>query len=163
MYKRQADNRDEFQRWAQATRDARDQLPEFYNAIMALDQAQIDIWEENFDSAIANVDDASAMFGKSVLQTLLDDLGASEIFVNIARLYLEAGAVDKARDQLEAVLRVNPSYAYGKFMLARVLTAAGDVDNARLFLEEAMSLWSEADEEFLYLQRARELMASLDS
>ena len=158
-----ADNRDEFQRWARATRDARDQLPEFYNAIMALDQAQIDIWEENFDSAIANVDDASAMFGKSVLQTLLDDLGASEIFVNIARLYLEAGAIDKARDQLEAVLRVNPSYAYGKFMLARVLTAAGDVDNARLFLEEAMSLWSEADEEFLYLQRARELMASLDS
>ena len=90
-----AGNRDEFRRWAQASRDARDQLPEFYNAIMALEQAQIDIWDENFEAAIANIDAANAMLGQSILQTLLDSLGVSELYVNIARLYLEAGAVDE--------------------------------------------------------------------
>ena len=158
-----AGNRDEFRRWAQASRDARDQLPEFYNAIMALEQAQIDIWDENLEAAIANIDAANAMLGQSILQTLLDSLGVSELYVNIARLYLEAGAIDKARDQLEAVLRVYPSSAYAKSMLARVLIASGDVDNARLFLEEAINLWSDADDDFRYLQQARETMASTES
>ena len=46
-------------------------------------------------------------------------------------------------------------------VLGQVLIASGDVDNARLFLEEAMSLWSDADGEFRYLQQAEEALASL--
>ena len=130
---------------------------------MALEQAQIDIWDENFDAALTNIDAASEMFGQSILQTLLDSLAVSEMFVNIARLYLEAGAPEKARGQLEAVLRVYPSNAYAKYMLARTLLATGDVDNARLFLEDALAVWSEADNDFLYLRQARETMASLGS
>jgi tetratricopeptide (TPR) repeat protein len=158
-----ANNRDEFRRWAQNSREARDQLPEFYNAIMTLEQAQLDIWDKDFDAAIANIDAGSAMLGQSFLQTLIDSLGISEVFVNIAQLYLDAGATDKAKDQLEAVLRVYPGYAYAKLMLARVLIATGDADNARLFLEEAIALWSDADEEYMYLQQAREQIASLDN
>lgn len=158
-----ADNRDEFRRWAQASRDARDQLPEFYNAIMALEQAQIDIWDEDFDAALANIDAGAAMLEQSFLQTLIDSLGISEVFVNIARLYLEAGAMDKARERLEDVLRVYPGYAYGKLILARVLIAQGDISEARLFLEDAIGLWSDADEDFLYLQEAREMLAQIDS
>ncbi len=157
-----ADDRDEFRRWAQASQDSRDQLPEFYVAIMAIEQAQIDIWDEDFDAAIANLDAAGAMLRQSILQTLLENLGVSEMFVNIARLYLEAGAVDKARDQLEDVLRVYPSNAHAKSVLGQVLIASGDVDNARLFLEEAISLWSDADNEFRYLQQAREALASIE-
>jgi tetratricopeptide (TPR) repeat protein len=160
---REAGNRDEFRRWAQASWDARDQLPEFLRTIMLLEQAQIDIWDENFDAAIANVDAASEMLGQSILRTLLDRPEATRLFVVMARLYLDAGAIDKARDPLEAVLRIYPSYAYAKLMLARVLIAAGDADNARLFLEEAIALWSDADEEFVYLQQARETMASLEN
>jgi len=156
-----AGNRDEFRRWAKATRDASGQLPEFYNAIMALEQAQIDIWDEDFEAALANVDAASAMLSQSILQTQLDNLAVSESFLSVARLYLDAGAPDKAREQLEAVLRVYPGNAYAKYLLARVLIATGDVDNARLFLEDALALWSEADDELLYLRQARETMASL--
>lgn len=156
-----ANNRDEFRRWAQASQDARDQLPELYNAIMALEQAQIDIWDEDFDAAIANIDAGSAMLEQSFLQTLIDSLGLSEVFVNVARLYLEAGAIDEAGERLEAVLRVYPGYAYGKLMLARVLIAQGDAEKARLFLEDALGLWADADEEFIYLREARETMASI--
>ena len=158
-----AGNRDEFRRWSQASRDARDQLPDFYDAIMALEQAQIDIWAENFDAAIANIDTASDMLGQSILQTLLDNLGVSEIFVNIARLYLEAGAIDKSKEQLEAILRIYPGSAHAKLMLARALIADGDFDNARLLLDEAIALWSNADEEYVYLRQAREQIASLDN
>ena len=158
-----ADNRDEFRRWAQASVDARAQLPEFYNSIMALEQAQIDIWDENFEAAIANVDAASEMLGQSILQTLLDSLGVSEVYVKIAELYLKAGAIDKARDQLEAVLRMYPSYAYAKSILAQVLIASGDAESARLFLEEAINLWADADEGYLYLQQARDTLVGLES
>ena len=160
---READNRDEFRRWAEASRNGRDQLPDFYETFMALEQAQIDIWDENFDAATANVDAAIKMLGQSILRTLADSLGASEKYVEAARLYLEAGATNKAKDQLETVLRVYPGYAYAKLMLARVLIADGDVDNARLFLEDAIGLWSDADEEYLHLQQAREQLASLDN
>lgn len=158
-----AGNREEFRRWAQASRDARDQLPRFFASIMALERAQISIWDGNPDAAVVDIDTASAMLGQSILQVLLDSLSVSELYVNIARLYLDAGATGKAQEKLEAVLRVYPGNAYAKLMLAKVLIADGDSDNARLFLDDALALWSAADEEFLYLQRARELMASLES
>jgi tetratricopeptide (TPR) repeat protein len=157
-----AGKREEFRRWAQASKDARDQLPQFFAAIMALEQAQISIWDADLDAAVADIDTASAMLGQSILQVLLDSLSVSDLFVEIARLYLEAGATGKAQAQLEAVLRVYPGNARAKLMLARVLIADGAADNARLFLEDALALWSEADEEFRHLQQAREVLSSLE-
>jgi len=145
------------------TQDARGQLPRFYNAIIGLEQAQIDIWDQDFDAALANIDAANAMLGQSILQTLLDSVAVTEIFVNTARLYLEAGATDKARDQLEAVLRIYPANAYAKYILAEVLMAEGDIGNARMFLEDAVALWSDADDDFLYLQQARATLTSLET
>jgi tetratricopeptide (TPR) repeat protein len=157
-----AEDRDEFGRWAQASRDAREQLPQFYDAIMAIEQAQIDIWDGNFEAAVLGLDAAGEMLRQSILQTLLESLGASDMFVKIAELYLEAGAVDKAREKLEAVLLVYPSNAHAKSVLGRVLIASGNVDDARLFLEDAISLWSDADDDFRFLQQARETLASIE-
>ena len=157
-----AGNRDEFRRWAQTSRDARDQLPEFYQAIIALEQAQIDVWDQNFEAAVDNIDAAKARFDQSILQTFSNSLGVSEPYVQIARLYLEAGALDKAREGLEAVLRVYPSYQYAKLVLARVLIASGDKDDARLLLQDAIKLWSDADDDYRYLRQARDVLASLE-
>ncbi len=158
-----AGNRDEYRRWAQASQDAQGQLPEFYKSIMGLEQAQIDIWDENFDSAIANVDAASAMLDQSFLQTLVESLGVLEFYVRAAQLYLDAGAVAKAKGRLESVLRMYPGYAYAKFMLGRVLIADGDETNARAVLEEALALWSDADDDFIYVKQAREALGALGS
>ncbi len=157
-----AGNRDEFRRYAKASQDASDQLPDFYKGILALEQAQIEIWDENFEAALESLDAANAILGQSVLQTLLDSLGVSELYVNVARLYLEAGSVDKAKAELEAVLRVYPSYPYAKLILAQALIASGDADDARLILEEVINVWSDADDEFRYLREARETLTSLE-
>lgn len=159
---RLAGNRDEFRRRAQASRASREQLPELYDAIIALEQAQLDVWDENFEAAIENIEAARQVLDQSILQTLIESLGVSELHVNIARLYLEAGALDKASEQLEAVQRVYPSYQYAKLILARVLIASGDADGARLLLQEAIDLWSEADDDYGYLRQAREELAALE-
>ena len=157
-----AGNRDEFRRLAKVSQDARNQLPDFYLAILALEQAQLDVWDENFDAAIENVDAANAIFSQSVLQQMLDSLTVSELYVDLAKLYLQAGAIDKAKEQVESVLRVYPSYPYAKLILAQALAASSDDDGARLLLDEVINVWSDADEDFRFLQQAREAMASLD-
>ena len=156
-----AENREEFRRWAQTSFEMRDQLPEPYGPIIALEQAQLNIWDGNMDAALEAIDGARAMLDRSIITFLQDSLTASELFVNIALLYLEAGDTDKAKRELEDVLLVYPGNAYAKMVLARVLIAEGDEENARLFLENALELWSGADDNFLYREQAREVLASL--
>ena len=156
-----AENREEFRRWAQTSFEMRDQLPEPYGPIIALEQAQLSIWDGNMDAALEAIDGAKAMLDRSIITFLQDSLTASELFVNIALLYLEAGDTDKAKRELEDVLLVYPGNAYAKMVLARVLIAEGDEENARLFLENALELWSGADDNFLYREQAREVLASL--
>lgn len=158
-----ADDREKFREWALASLAARDNLPEIYAPIIALEQAQLSIWDGDNDTALATIDSAKAMLGQSVITVLQDNLTVSEMFVNIALLYLDAGAPDKAREQLEEVLLVYPSNAYAKVALAKTLIAESDEGNARLFLEDAIESWSSADENFLYRNLALETLASLDS
>ena len=85
-----------------------------------------------------------------------------KIRIGMAELYLEASETEKAKAQLEEILRVFPSNAYAKLVLAEVLVAEGDTDNARLFLNDALDLWSGADKSYVHLKRAEEVLASLD-
>jgi len=156
-----ADNREEFRRWVQTSVNERDQLPDFYDAIMLLDQARLAIWDGDPATAIAQIDNARAMIGRSFVQVLLDNLSLSELFVRMAQLYLDAGAAAEAREQLEEVLRIYPGNAYAKSVLGSVLIADGDEENARAVLEEALALWSEADEDYILLKQARRSLASL--
>jgi tetratricopeptide (TPR) repeat protein len=157
-----ADNREAFRRWAQTSQDERNQLPEFYDAIIGLEQAQIAVWDGNPEAAIEQIDDARAVLDQSIIQVLLDNLSVSELFVNIADLYLDAGATGKAKAQLEETLRVYPGNAFAKSVLGRALIAEGDAENGRRLLEEALALWSEADEEFIYAREARAALDALD-
>ena len=102
------------------------------------------------------------MFKQSFLQVALDSLSTSDIYIGVAELYLEAGETEKAKAQLEEILRVFPSNAYAKLILAEVLVAEGDTDSARLFLDEVLTLWAGADEGYVRLKRAEEALASLD-
>jgi predicted Zn-dependent protease len=91
-----------------------------------------------------------------------DSLSTSDIYIGAAELYLEAGETEKAKAQLEDILRVFPSNGYAKLILARALIAEGDTDNARLFLGDVLELWAGADEGYVRLKRAEEVLASLD-
>ena len=135
-----ADNREGFRRWSQASYEMRNQLPELYAPIIALERAQISIWDGDFDAAVAGIDEAKVILDQSVITVLMDNLIVTDLFVNVALLYLDAGATDKAKSQLEDVLLAYPSNAYAMFILGRTLVAEGDEENARLFLENAIEL-----------------------
>lgn len=102
------------------------------------------------------------MFEQSFLQVAQDSLSMSDIYIGIAELYLEAGETEQAKARPEEILRVFPSNAYAKLILAEVLVAEGDTDNARLFLNEVLDLWAGADRSYVRLKRAEEVLASLD-
>lgn len=156
-----AGDRDSFRRVHDESMSMRDQLPQFYQPLLELEEAQIRIWDGETSSAIGLIDRAQAMLGQSIIGVLVDNLLLSEMFVGIAKLYVEAGANDKAKAQLEDILRVYPSNAFARLVLARVLVAEGDDEGARAFLEEALKLWSSADEDFILLGQARDLLAGL--
>lgn len=157
-----ADNREEFRRWALRNQEVRSQLPDVFDPFLEMESAQISIWDGEHEAAVESLDRASAMFEQSFLQVAQDSLSMSDIYIGIAELYLEAGETEKAKAQLEEILRVFPSNAYAKLILAEVLVAEGDTDNARLFLNEVLDLWAGADEGYVRLKRAEEVLASLD-
>ncbi|MEJ2258773.1 MAG: tetratricopeptide repeat protein, partial [Woeseiaceae bacterium] len=74
---------------------------------------------------------------------------------------LDAGSTDEAKNQLEEVLHVSPGNALAKSLLGRVLIAEGDQASGRRLLEEALVLWSDADDELIYAQEARDALAAL--
>ena len=91
----------------------------------------------------------------------MTNLSSSDMFVAAAELYVDAGAAAKAREQLEGILKVYPASGYGKLVLAKALLAEGDAARAKAELEEAVSIWSEADRTFVHLVTARELLGDL--
>jgi Tfp pilus assembly protein PilF len=102
------------------------------------------------------------MFEQSYLQVAQNSLSASDIYIGVAELYLQAGETKRAKAQLEEILRVFPSNAYARLVLAEVLVAESDPNNARLFLDEVLDLWAGADEGYVRLKRAEEVLANLD-
>jgi tetratricopeptide (TPR) repeat protein len=157
-----ADNREEFRRWTRKNQEIGPQLPDVFEPFLEMESAQVSIWDGDYAAAIERLDRASAMFDQSYLQVAQDSLSTSDIAIGVAELYLEAGETEKAKAQLEEILRVFPSNAYAKLILAEVLVAEGDTDNARLFLDEVLDLWAGADEGYVRLKRAEEVLASLD-
>jgi tetratricopeptide (TPR) repeat protein len=157
-----ADNREEFRRWARKNQEVEAQLPDVFKPFLDMESAQISIWDGDNDAAVESLDRASAMFDQSFLQVAQDSLSTSDIYIGMAELYLEASETEKAKAQLEEILRVFPSNAYAKLVLAEVLVAEGDTDNARLFLNEVLDLWAGADEGYVRLKRAEEILARLD-
>jgi len=157
-----ADNRDEFRRWAGRNQEVESQLPELFKPFLAMEAAQIDIWDGNNESAIARLDSASEVLGQSFIQVARDSLGPADLSIRVAQLYVEAGATGKAKAELEDILKVFPSSGHAKLTLANALIAEGDADNARLLLEEIKELWAGADENFVLRQRAEEILAQLD-
>ena len=127
-----------------------------------MESAQLSVWDGDYAAAVESLDRASALFEQSYLQVAQDSLSTSDIHIGAPELYLEAGETERAKAQLEEILRLFPSNAYAKLVLAQVLIAEGDTDSARLFLDEVLKLWSGADKSYVRLKRAEEVLASLD-
>jgi len=156
-----ADDREGFREWANKSRQAKDQLPPVVLHFIEMQSARLAIWDEKFDVAISHLDSATELLGQSLIQVFQNNLGISTLHVNLAELYLEANAIDDARERLEEILRVFPANAYAKLVIAKVYLAQGNEEAGRKALAEALAIWSVADADYIFGVEARSLMSHL--
>ena len=55
------------------------------------------------------------------------------------------------------MLRVFPASGHARLVEAELLISEGETDGARAALEQALAIWANADEDYVYLRQAREL------
>ena len=156
-----ADNRAEYREWVDKVVEAEAQLPEPFKAFIKMQAARIAIWDGNYDLAVDHTDRAKALLGLSMVQLMQSNLNTSSVHVDIAKLYFEAGAVDKARIQLQEVLKVFPSFAYAKLVSAKVYREMGNEEVAKQLLVEALEVWSVADVDYILSREAKDLLGTL--
>jgi len=158
---RMADRREEFRAIAEKTRAIESQLPPPFLPFVEMERAKVATWDGDDAAAVRHVDHALELLGQSHLALVMNDLSGSNMFISAAELYVDAGASAKARERLEEVLKVYPASAHAKLVLAKALLAEGDATRAKAELDEAVSIWSEADGSFVFLVEAQELLSVL--
>ena len=156
-----ADIRGEFRVTAEKTMAIESQFPPPFLPFVEMERAKIATWDGDNAATVRHVDRAFELLGQSHLAVALTDLSSSNMFIDAAELYVDAGAPAKAREWLEGILKVYPASAYAKLVLAKALLTNGDAARAKTELEEAVSIWSEADPTFFLLIEAQELLGAL--
>ena len=155
-----ADDRENYRIWAARNQEVRDQLPDVFAPMLEIESAYIAVWDEDFETAEALLDNARDLMEQSVIQQFRSNLTASWMMVGIAELYLEAGLPAKARDVLDGILTPFPSNAYAKLVLGRVAIQEGDQDEGLQLISEAVDVWASADAEYVHLQEATAILES---
>lgn len=84
------------------------------------------------------------------------------IELDIGRCHRKLGQFAVAEERLQRVLASDPYAPEANLEMARVLSAAGDVDRAITHLERALTVWAGADPEFEPAREARAAMAELE-
>jgi tetratricopeptide (TPR) repeat protein len=156
-----ANDRDAYRERVNRILEARDQLPPFLQPFIEMQMARVAIWDEKFDVAITHIYLASELLGQSPIQVFQDNLSMSSVYVALAELYLEAGAIDHSRERLEGLLKVFPANGHAKLVYAKVHAAEGNNEAGREALVEALEIWSDADADFIFSVKSRSLMNSL--
>lgn len=155
-----ADDRERYREWAEKNQAVKDQLPEIFAPMLAMESAQVRIWDGDTPGAVAELDVASVALGQSFIRRFRSNLTGSWTVVGLADLYLQADQPDKAREQLQPVLREFPSNAYAKLIAGKVEIALGNRDSGLALLGEALETWADADEDYIHKQEAVEILES---
>jgi len=156
-----ANDREAFREWANKTQQVKDQLPPIFLQFIEVQSARLAIWDGDFDTATAHLDSATDIMSQSMLQLFQSNLTISVLHVILADLYLEAGAIDDARDTLEEILKAFPANGYAKLTYAKLHLAEGNIDAGRKALEEALEIWSDASDDYIFLIEAEALMSEI--
>ena len=155
-----ADDRERFREWAEKNAAIRDQLPEIFAPMLAMESARVHIWDGDISGAVSELDIASAGLGQSFIRQFRSNLTGSWMMVGLADLYLQADEPDKARQLLQPILTEFPSNAYAKVIAAKAAIALGNRDEGLALLGEAMETWADADEDYIHRQEAVTILES---
>jgi len=156
-----ANDSDAYREMVNRTVQAQDQLPPLFQPVIEMNLARVAIWDEEFGVAMSHLERASNLLGQSIIQVIHDDLSTSSLQVELAELYLEAQAIDEARERVDGILKVFPASGQAKLLSAKVHAAEGNDEAAREALAEALEIWSDADADFIKSVESRSLMDSL--
>lgn len=152
-----AGDRENYRYWSNQIAERRDTYPDLLHPVIDTQMAQIAIWDNDVDTALARLDSAQLALRQSFLNVSQDSLATLEPNIGLAELYIAAGAPEQARRALDDVLRVYPSNGLARLVQAELLIEEGESEGARTALDEALSVWANADEDYVYLKRARQL------
>lgn len=155
-----ADDRERFREWAARNQAVRDQLPEIFAPMLAMESARVRIWDGDVAEAVSELDTASAALGQSFIRQFRNNLTGSWTMVGLADLYFQAGEPQQALQLLLPVLTEFPSNAYAKVIAAKAEIALGNRDEGLALLGEAMETWTDADEDYVHRQEAVRILES---
>jgi tetratricopeptide (TPR) repeat protein len=156
-----ANDREAFREWANKTQQVKDQLPPIFLQFIEFQSARLATWDGDFDAATAHLDSARDIMSQSMLQIFQSNLTISILHVILAELYLDAGAIDDSRDILEDILKAFPANGYAKLTYAKLHLAEGNIDAGRKALNEALEIWSDAGDDYVFLKEAEALMSEI--
>ncbi|MEM1220602.1 MAG: tetratricopeptide repeat protein [Bacteroidota bacterium] len=97
-------------------------------------------------------------FQKYFAELGLEDPSYDSLIADIYRLNKEP---EKGLELLEPALKKSPYQADLYYLKGKCLRDAGNTAEAKVTIERALELWSDADENFLPLQKAKEDLAAL--
>ncbi len=153
-------DREGLREWVQKTSEVRDQLPALLDPFIEMDVARLAIWDEDIEAAMEHLDRARSLLGQSFIQTLQNNLTALSVQVTLAQLYLDANKPEICLELIEGILRVFPAHAHAMMVAAKAHFAQGQEDAGLALLNNALEIWLVADENYVYLQEASDLLAS---
>lgn len=102
----------------------------------------------------------------SIYRELMPDVQYPEkFFVNhrLAEMYLKANEPDSAVAELTLTLKDNPNYPFTLISLAKAYRALGQTAAQREVLERLVSVYKDADDDFILYERARADLKKLES
>lgn len=156
-----ANDHDSYRDTVDRTLQVQDQLPPVMQPFLAMQLARVAIWDEEHEVAMLHLDRASELLGQSLLQVFQDNLSTSSMHVMLAELYLEASAIEEARNRLDEILKAFPASGYAKLVYAKLYLAQGNTEAAQETLGELTKIWSDADTDYVFAVEARTLMEGL--
>ncbi|MEM7284144.1 MAG: tetratricopeptide repeat protein, partial [Pseudomonadota bacterium] len=157
----QQGNEEKFREWTEKTHQARDTLPELFETFVDFDQAQVAIYDERYDEALSLLQSAEGELEQSLLGFVQDSLMSAQIHSRLGELYYDAGAYDRAIDYVGAVLKMYPALAEGHLIQAKAYLALNEPEPAKVALEKALTIWENADPEYVKFAEATELQKTL--
>jgi len=151
-------DREGLREWVQKTREVRDQLPASLDPFIDMDVARLAIWDEDIESAVEHIDRARSLLGQSLIQTMQSNLTTLSVQVKLAQLYLDANKPEICLELIEDILRVFPAHAHAMLVAAKAHFAQGNEETGVALLNNALEIWSVADENYIHLQQAKALL-----
>ncbi len=133
-----------------------------FQMMMLAADAQESLYKNDNERALELTNRAIELTGESLLNVIAAD-ELTNILAGMYDVLRKAGEPERAIEGLLPLIDKFPGHALAHLRLAQAYEAAGDTTKSIDALEEALMIWQDADETFVYLLEAKALQERLGS